>query len=348
MPFLDTRRQRAALLVILLGVGIAIAVSPYASGLIGAAVLYVLFAPLSRAIGGHIAPAVAAGLVTAIAVILVIFPGLSIVTLLVNQAQDIAGTVLRSPLLQRLGELEIAGYEVGPRVAGLGEQLISWLGSSAFGLIGTATRLMLNLTIAFFGLYFLLLNPDRNWDTFRPFIPFSAENTNKLRQRFRDVTNSTLIGLFLVSLVQGVMIGLAFWALGLSDALFWGIVTGILAILPVVGSGLIWGPAAITLALNQQWGTAIALALWGAVIVGSADNVIRPLVYRKWARIHPMVTLVGAFAGIRYFGLLGILIGPLMLNYFFELMRMYRDEFITPSEVARLHVTGQHPVVQRS
>lgn len=120
-----------------------------------------------------------------------------------------------------------------------------------------------------------------------------------------------------------------------------------LAIVPVVGSGLIWAPAAIALGLDGRWGAAVALALWGGIIVGSADNVIRPLVYRRWARIHPMVTLVGALAGIRYFGLLGILIGPLALNYFFELIRMYREEFIEPSEAARMHATGRHPVVTR-
>ena len=119
---------------------------------------------------------------------------------------------------------------------------------------------------------------------------------------------------------------------GLSNAVFWGVLTVILAILPVVGSGLVWGPGVAALALEGRYGFAIALALWGALAVGNVDNVIRPVVFRRWARIHPFVTVIGAFAGIRYFGLLGLLIGPLAISYFFELIRMYRVEYLTEEE----------------
>jgi predicted PurR-regulated permease PerM len=115
---------------------------------------------------------------------------------------------------------------------------------------------------------------------------------------------------------------------GLPNALFWGVVTVIVSILPVVGSGLIWGPGALILALGGRWGPAIGLAAWGVFVVGNIDNVIRPMVFRRWARIHPFVTVIGAFAGLRYFGLLGLLIGPLAISYFFELIRMYREEYL--------------------
>ena len=101
-------------------------------------------------------------------------------------------------------------------------------------------------------------------------------------------------------------------------------VTVIFAILPVVGSGLVWGPGVAALAIEGHYGAAIGLALWGALVVGQVDNVIRPFVFRRWAQIHPFITIIGAFAGIRYFGLLGLLIGPLAISYFFELIRMYR------------------------
>jgi predicted PurR-regulated permease PerM len=74
----------------------------------------------------------------------------------------------------------------------------------------------------------------------------------------------------------------------------------------------------------------IGLGIWGAVVVANVDNIIRPIVFRRYAQIHPLVTLVGAFAGIRYFGLLGLLVGPLALSYFFELIRMYREEYLRP------------------
>jgi predicted PurR-regulated permease PerM len=84
--------------------------------------------------------------------------------------------------------------------------------------------------------------------------------------------------------------------------------------------------------MDGHWGAAIGLAIWGVVAVGNVDSLIRPFVYRRWARIHPFVTIIGAFAGIRYFGLLGLLIGPLAISYFFELIRMYRVEYLEREE----------------
>jgi predicted PurR-regulated permease PerM len=335
MAFLDTRRQRAALLVLLLGAGLAVALSPYASGLIGGAVLYVLFAPVNASFRRKLGPTAAAAAVTVIAALVIILPGVTVAGLLVTQAQQIAAGVVNSPLLLKVGQLKIAGYSVGPQLEGVGRTLIEWLGANAFGFIGTATRAILNLVIALFGLYFLLLRPDENWESFRPYVPFSEENTQRLRKRFTDVTASTLIGVLLVGLAQGTLLATAFAVLGLSDALFWGMVTAVMSVLPLVGSGLIWGPGALALGLDDRWGAAIALVIWGVLIVGSVDNIIRPLVYRRWARIHPLVTLVGALSGIRYFGLLGILIGPLALSYFFELIRMYREEYVEPAERVR-------------
>jgi predicted PurR-regulated permease PerM len=103
----------------------------------------------------------------------------------------------------------------------------------------------------------------------------------------------------------------------------------VFAILPFVGSGLVWGPGAIALALDHRSGAAILLALWGLFVVGNVDYVIRPLVSRRWAHIHPLVTLVGALVGVPYFGLLGLLIGPLAVSYFFELIKMYREEYLS-------------------
>jgi len=78
----------------------------------------------------------------------------------------------------------------------------------------------------------------------------------------------------------------------------------------------------------------ILLIVWGVVVVGSVDNFIRPLIYRRFSAIHPLITLIGAIGGVSYFGLLGLLIGPLALSYFFELIRMYREEYLEPEAAA--------------
>jgi len=288
-----------------------------------------MFAPIYRWLAGRgMKPGLAAGLVVLLGIFLILGPGLSFLGVVANEAQDMASGVIRSPLLTRLRELRIGSYDVGAQIESLGSSLVNWVGTSAVGLIGTATRLAIQLTIAFFGLYYLIQSPDSAWKQVRPFIPFSGRNAEILRERFRDVTISTLIGTGLTASIQGLLVGLAFWITGIPNALFWGVVTVIVAILPVVGSALVWGPGVLHLALDGRYGMAIGLALWGAVVVGNIDNVIRPMVFRRWAQIHPFITIIGAFAGIQYFGLLGLLIGPLAISYFFELIRMYREEYL--------------------
>ena len=337
MQFLDTKRQRAVLLILVLGLGLAYALWPFSTGLMGALVLYVVFSPVHRAlVARRLNAGLAAGIVVLMALVLVVGPGISFVGLVANEAQAMAAGVIQSPLLARLRELRMGPYDIGAQIEALGSQVVSWVGSSALRVVGTATRLGIQLTIAFFGLFYLLVAPAGAFTAIRPFIPFSAKNAGVLRARFRDVTFSTLVGTGVTAAVQGLLVGLAFWVTGLSNAVFWGVVTVIVAILPVVGSGLIWVPGAAALAIEGRYGWAIALAIWGVVVVGNVDNVIRPYVFRRWARIHPFITVIGAFAGINWFGLLGLLIGPLAISYFFELIRMYRDEYLEAEDTAQV------------
>ena len=327
MPLFDTDKQRAALAVLLLAVGVAIAIAPYATGLLGAPVLYVLFAPLHRWLARRVPPGLAAGVVIVLAFLLIMLPGTRLIGMLVGQAQGVAGSLVNSPLLARLSRLRVGRLDIGPQLAAIGKELISWLGGNAIGFIGTATRFALNLIFSFFGLYYLLLNPAGAWKGVRPYIPFSRENVEKLKERFTSVTVAMAIGTGLTALVQGVMVGIGFLLTGLGDPVFWGVVTMAFAILPVVGSGMVWVPGAVSLAFGGHTAGAIALAVIG-FLAGQVDHVIRPLVTRRYAQIHPMITLVGAIAGVSYFGLLGLLLGPLTLSYFFELIRMYREEYL--------------------
>ena len=291
----------------------------------------VLFAPAHGWLVRHGVPsAVAAFLITVLGAILLIVPSLLFAGLLITEAQQIAENVLQSPILERFSTLTFRGIPIGPRIAEAGGRIVAAIGASAFGLVGTATRITLNLTISFFGLYYVLKHPGDVWLDARPYIPFSRENTDKLGRRFKDVTVSTVIGTGVTAAIQGALLGLAFWVAGLPNGLFWGVVTMALAILPVVGSGMVWGPAGIVLIMQGRPLAGILLIIWGATIVGSVDNFIRPFIYRRFSAIHPLITLIGAIGGVIYFGLLGLLIGPLALSYFFELIAMYKEEYLEP------------------
>src|ERR1043166_98166 len=327
MPLFDTEKQRAALAILVLAVLLAIAIAPYSTRPLGAPVLYVLFAPVHRWLARKLPASLAAGLVILLAFLLIILPGTWLIRMLVGQAQSVVGSLVNSPLLARVAQLRVGRLEVGPQLAALGKELISWLGGSALGFIGSATRFALNLLFSFFGLYYLLLSPASVWEGVQPHIPFSRQNVESLRERFESVTIATVIGTGATALVQGILIGGAFALTGLGDPIFWGVVTTVFAILPVVGSGLVWIPGGLSLAIKGQTVGAVGLAVIG-LLAGQVHALIGPVITRRYAQIHPMITLVGAIAGVSYFGLLGLLLGPLALSYFFELIRMYREEYL--------------------
>jgi predicted PurR-regulated permease PerM len=141
-----------------------------------------------------------------------------------------------------------------------------------------------------------------------------------------------ILGVVLTALAQGTVVGAAFAITGLPDALFWGFVTACASILPILGSSLVWFPGTLVLLGDHRYGAAAALGVIGVAVASQIDNVIRPLVYRKVSRIHPMVTLVGAFAGMRIFGLAGLLLGPLGISYLIELVHAYSIEFGDPAK----------------
>jgi predicted PurR-regulated permease PerM len=329
MAFLDSKHQRAAWLLILLGLICVVALLPYASGLLGAPVLYVIFAPMHRWLVRKLrSRGLASTLVILTALVVLVIPLTWLVTLLVGQAQDAARGVLASPVMDRLDTLTIGPFAVGQQLREIGSQVVSFIGGSAISVLGKVASLTLNLLLAFFGLYYILRNPDGAWNGLRPYIPFSDENANRLKERFEAVTKSTVLGTGLCALAQGTLIGLGFWVAGLGDPIFWGAATFVLSVMPVVGSGLIWGPASIVLFTSGRTGAAIALFAWGIVVVGNVDNIIRPYISNKYAQIHPLITIVGAIAGVSYLGILGLLIGPLALSYLFELLKMYQREYL--------------------
>jgi predicted PurR-regulated permease PerM len=144
-----------------------------------------------------------------------------------------------------------------------------------------------------------------------------------LAERFIHATDALLLGTLFTALLQGSLVGAAFAVAGLAPAVLWGFVTACASVLPLFGSALVWLPGSIALFANGRHGAAVGLFAFGALFVSNIDNLVRPIIYRRVSGIHPLLTIVGAFAGVRIFGLIGALIGPLLLSYFAELLSLY-------------------------
>jgi predicted PurR-regulated permease PerM len=330
MNFLQTPRDRAGLLILVLGAAILLALSSFLSGLLGAAVLYVIFVRPYKWLARAVKPGTASALVLVGALFLIAVPISWLIGIVIDQAPASLRVMQNSALFARLGQLRLGSFDVGAELAKASGTLLSWFSSQLVSFVGTATSAALNLVIAFFGLYYLLRSGEDTWPMIRRYIPFSPQTADALRDRFFSVTEATLLGTALVAMIQGGLVGFGFWIVGLPNALFWGTVTAFASILPVLGSALVWLPAVLVLVAQGKYGGAIGLLVIGAGIASNIDNLIRPVIYKRVSDIHPMITLVGAFAGVRYFGLLGLLLGPLAIAYLFELLHFYRVEYGTP------------------
>ena len=344
-------QQRAAILLLLSAIAVVVLVYPFLSGLLGALVLAVVAAPSYHRLRVRRHPRLAAALVVVAMVLLVVAPGAVLLLIAFDQLPEAVRWVENSGLRDRVAAIHVGGAQVGGRIAEMADTALSWLSRQVLDLAGGVITATINLVIGVFGLYYLLLSGDTLWQRVRGALPFSAESAERLRERFRSVTHATIVGTLAIAALQGAVAGVAFWLVALPHPLVWGVLTAFGAVVPVIGSGLVWIPATIVLVVMHRYEAALALGAIGAIVVANVDNVVRPLVYRRVSRIHPMITLVGAFAGIRYFGPLGVLFGPLGLAYFFEILQLYRREYATPRSpalgIATLGVDGPSVTLER-
>jgi predicted PurR-regulated permease PerM len=321
-------QYRAAALLVALGLGLLWLVVPYIPGLLGGAVLYSLTRGWHGRLVGPRASGPRIALVVSIAtLLLILIPGGALLGLLLDDVPRTLRAVDPGPLLARLDALRVGPLAIGEQLADAGKAAVNWVSRQAVGVLGGVASGTLNLVLALLTQYYLLVASDDMWPRVQRLLPFTPAHSDHLRQRFHDVTDGTMRGIVLVASVQGALVGLAFVVVGLPNALVWGTVTAVASVLPLLGSALVWVPGALALLLMGSTGKAIGLALFGALVVGNLDNVLRPIVLQGRAQLHPLTTLVGAFAGVGAFGLIGILLGPLAITWFFEMIAIYDAEF---------------------
>jgi len=318
-------------LSIALVAAVLLLVLPYLSGLIGAAVLYVIAVPLVRRIdptGGKKWPPLLAVLVLFLVLVL---PGVWLLAQLVAQLPDGFRIVQESPAFKRLMTLQLGDVDVGTRLQQASAAIMAWSSRQTITAIGGVLNATLNLIIALFGAYYLFTTGDALWDKTKAVLPLAPRTAELLRLRFYRVTEAMLLGVVLTGVAQGTLVAVAFAVLGFDHPLLWGGATAAASILPMFGSAIVWLPGVLVLIAQDRMVAAITLFALGALLVSNIDNALRLVVYRRVSQIHPMITLIGAFAGVRAFGLAGILLGPLVLSYAIELLRIYHASD-TPSD----------------
>ncbi|HYN78124.1 MAG TPA: AI-2E family transporter, partial [Lamprocystis sp. (in: g-proteobacteria)] len=178
-----------------------------------------------------------------------------------------------------------------------------------------------------YSLYFLLMDGDRLIERILYYLPLKTADERLLLEKFTSVTRATLRGSLLIGLLQGTLAGIAFAVAGVPNAVFWGSVMAVMSTIPNVGTALIWIPAVVMLIIQGQVLTGIALAGFCGLVVGSLDNILRPILVGKDTKMHELMIFFGTLGGILMFGFPGIFIGPVIASLFVAIWELYGEEF---------------------
>ncbi len=194
-------------------------------------------------------------------------------------------------------------------------------------LLSQGLNLLSSIAMMYFFLYFMIMNINRMEAAIILYLPFDRKKIELFGNELKAQTFSNAVGVPLIAIAQGFFAYFAFKITGVSEAGFWATLTGFASILPIIGTGLVWVPIAIYQLANGETWQGIAVLVWGFLFLGTIDNVIRFLLAKKMADVHPIVTVLGVIMGLQYFGITGLIFGPLIISYFLILLRIYYSEY---------------------
>jgi predicted PurR-regulated permease PerM len=199
--------------------------------------------------------------------------------------------------------------------------------AAASKLLAGAGRGLVALTIGIFlmsvATYYFLLDGRRFSARLVRLLPLREEDVRLFQRRFHQVSLGVLIGALGTAAVQAVVAGLGYWMFGVAAPLLFTALTFVAALVPAVGTLLVWAPLAAGIAIAGDWPRGLGLALWGALAVGTIDNLVRPILTRAGLDVHPLVAFVAVFGGVAAMGVSGLFLGPLALTLAASLLDVY-------------------------
>jgi predicted PurR-regulated permease PerM len=328
-------RVRAAILVFLTAVVFYlcwIMIRPFLAVITWAAALAILAHPLHAWLEHRMRPNAAALIAVGLVTVIVVAPAIFLTQRLFAELSDglrAVGTGLSSAnLYARLQQnptmANILNWiETRPDL----DQIRAALGSVAGKVsawVSGSVWFLTQLVLTFLTLFYFFRDRTHLLRFFRRFTPLSATETDEMFDRISRTVNASLYRNLLVKLIQGFLGGLMFWILGLPAPVLCGAAMALFAVLPVMGTAIVWAPAAIALALSGSWVKALVLAIWGAFIVGLIDNFLYPILVAGELRFHPLSVFFAVFGGLLAFGISGVVLGPVILAIAVALMEIWQ------------------------
>jgi predicted PurR-regulated permease PerM len=312
---------------------------PFLDVLLWALVLVIVFYPVHRRILARTKSPSWSALLSSVLVIVTILVPLSLVTLALvrelaafaQNLQSNADSLLNpeSPfmrkLLDRLGRyMDVEQLRSQDFLVERLKGLSGVIAGRTLGFLGGFLGVVVQTFFVIFTMYYLFRDGERLRAALRNSLPLESSKANEIFHRTNEVIGASVYGVLVIASIQGTIGGLTFWFLGLPSPLLWGVVMIFLSMIPMLGSFIVWVPAAIFLAATGHWGKALILALVGALIIGIIDNFLRPKLVGERTRLHELLIFFSVLGGLHVFGVLGLVLGPVIVAITLAFIDVFR------------------------
>lgn len=332
----SSARVRTSILVAAIGVAFYLCwmmLRPFLAVITWGAALAILAHPLHTWLARRARPNLAALISVFLVAVVVVAPAIFLSQRLFTELSESFGAVgtdlnsvgLRAKLQQYPAMANLVEW-VDARLD-LDQQIRAATGAAAGKVsawVSSSVWIMTQLVVTFLTLFYFFRDRTSFLQFFRRFIPLSTLETDEIFDRIALTVNASLYKNLFVKLIQGFLGGLMFWILGLPAPVLFGAAMALFGVLPVMGTALIWAPAAIFLAVSGSWIKALILALWGGLVVGLIDNFLYPILVAGELRFHPLAVFFAVFGGLLAFGIAGVVLGPVILAIAVALLEIWQ------------------------
>jgi predicted PurR-regulated permease PerM len=323
---------------------------PFLNSILAAVVLAITFYPLhARIISLVSRPNLAATISTLLVMLVVAIPAVFLSAVVTSELADLYQSLseksaaqgglsayfmhlLEAPLRLVGRYLDVSRIDLRSTLLGWVEQVSRYMVGIGGRAVSNLVSLMLGIVVIFFTLFFLFRDGVWIRQRIAALLPLTHEQARRLIARISETVVASVYGGVAVALAQGLLTGLAFWLLGLSSPVVWGLVASLASLVPVIGTGMVWGPAAVVLIMSGHWIKALILFGWGAAVVAQVDALVRPYVVSERAKMHNLLIFFALLGGVRAFGIMGIFIGPVVVSVTIALLDMLSQISVSSQE----------------
>lgn len=328
MSFFTLKERNNIILIILLALGIFLfyATLDIIGAILGAIIFYTIFRPLHKYLVERKGwrSGLSSILIILLSFFIIVLPFFFTITMVVNKIQTFSeNTAYINELLANIDKFAAEKLHQPHLVQDLFVKAQNVAVSVFSSVLGRVGGVLLEVSIMYFLLYFMLADYKAFENALLKYAPLSRANSIRFGKEIENMTFSNVLGQGFIAFVQGALLAIGFYIFHIEDAIFWGTITVFLSFLPVVGAPLIFVPAAIIQISNGDTYSGVGMLIWGFVLITNIDNVLRFFISKKFADTHPIIVIVGVIIGIPIFGILGLVYGPLLISSFIILANIY-------------------------